>query len=329
MKNILVVKETKSQETRVALLPEDIKTLINQGFKIFVEAGAGAGVGVSDSEFEKAGATIRESNLATLFKDIDIIIRAKRADKTREIQELEYIKPGTVIVGTLDPKEKNSTHIERFRLAGLDVYSLDYLEVDKKDDLNILERMSSLTGRLAVEDAISKIDKVRKIIIIGFGSAGRSAYLKACELGFDITVFCTRKDDLVEIQKKNKAYLLDKDINNLQANQAIIQKEILDADVVISSARSNKGAPTLITDNMLKQLKDIVIVDLAISDGGNVAGSQHDSDVVFANNVIVSNVSGYPKKTPLTASKLWSTSSRLFIEKLALGDKSIASSKII
>lgn len=187
--------------------------------------------------------------------------------------------------------------------------------------------MSKLTGELALEDAITKSNKINKIVIIGYGIAGKSAYTKAQQLGYDITVFCTQKVDALAIkQDNNKAFLLDKSLDKLENNQRTILVEIMDADIVITSARSKLGAPLFITQEMLQQLKDIIIVDLAISDGGNVEGSKHDRDRVLENGVIISNVSGYPKKKPLISSQLWSESSRLFLEKLIMGKTPIIAS---
>jgi alanine dehydrogenase len=328
MKNVLLVKETKAGETRVALLPDDIYALKDHDITMYVESGAGVGVGLSDSDYEKAGAIIRASNIENLFTDIDIIVRAKRPSKDRETEEVKYIEAGTVLVGALDPKEKNSNHLELYRQAKIEAYSIDYLSVQPGDPMNLLERMSQLTGKLALDVAIKKLNQpVTKVVIIGFGAAGKSAYYRASESGYNITVFCTREIDFMAIEDNgHQAIILEKNTSQIENNRKNILAEIMDAQVVISSARSNVGAPVLITSEMLEELKDIFIIDLAISDGGNVEGSQHDKDIDMGNHITVSNMSGYPKLNPLIASKLWSESSRLFLKELLNDNQEIISS---
>jgi alanine dehydrogenase len=53
-------KETGNQEARVALVPEMLKTLIDAGFEIHVQAGAGWDAQYPDEDYRKAGALIEE-----------------------------------------------------------------------------------------------------------------------------------------------------------------------------------------------------------------------------------------------------------------------------
>ena len=62
-----------------------------------------------------------------------------------------------------------------------------------------------------------------------------------------------------------------------------------------------------------------VVIDLALSEGGNVAGSEHDRANILGNEVIVANTSGYPKAKPHEASILWSRANMLFCRLLLSG----------
>jgi alanine dehydrogenase len=53
-----IPKETKSNESRVALIPADVQELVQAGHSVFVEHNAGAEAGFPDSEYVKAGAQI-------------------------------------------------------------------------------------------------------------------------------------------------------------------------------------------------------------------------------------------------------------------------------
>ncbi len=73
---------------------------------------------------------------------------------------------------------------------------------------------------------------------------------------------------------------------------------------------------------LLEMKKGSVIVDLALSEGGNVEGSEHDATRILGNDIKVTNTSGYPKAVPREASQLWSRASLLFIG-LLIDEKSI------
>ena len=58
MKKVLVCKESLPAETRVALIPDDIKKLTGMGFEFTVVSGAGLKSGFEDADYEQAGAKI-------------------------------------------------------------------------------------------------------------------------------------------------------------------------------------------------------------------------------------------------------------------------------
>ena len=53
------VRETKNHEYRVGLTPESVHELAAHGHDLLVEAGAGLGIGATDSDYARAGATVR------------------------------------------------------------------------------------------------------------------------------------------------------------------------------------------------------------------------------------------------------------------------------
>ena len=79
-----------------------------------------------------------------------------------------------------------------------------------------------------------------------------------------------------------------------------IRGQFADADIVITTARrAGQKAPLLINEETLKNMKPgSVIVDLALTEGGNVYGSENDKTKVLDNGVIVTNCTGYPKQIP-------------------------------
>lgn len=80
-KIIGLAKEVESPENpgaleqRVALIPADVKKLIDAGSTVFVEEDAGIGVGFSNEEYLHAGATIVSHE--DLYTNKDLIVKFK------------------------------------------------------------------------------------------------------------------------------------------------------------------------------------------------------------------------------------------------------------
>ena len=333
--SILLVKETRAGEQRVALLPQDVKHLTALGHRVVVESGAGMGVGQDDAAYLDAGGEVRgegRDDYADLFADINLVVRVKRAQAERERLELVALRPGVVMVGALDPNEVGSDHVQRYQAAQLQAYSLDYLDIPRDNPMNILSQMSQLTGKLALQDAIAKCNrKVKHAVIIGFGAAGEAAFYEAVKRGLHTTVFCTRVAQKNIIEQHNAtAILLDKTAP-LADNQQLILEATRQADVVLTAARSRLTvSPILIPATTLAQLQPgTVIVDLALSDGGNVEGALHDETRVTDQGVIITNVSGYPKQVPQESSAIWSRASVLFIEQLGQQNPLVKTARIV
>lgn len=321
MFSILIVKETRAGETRVAMTPADVSELTRLGHAVYVESNAGRAAGFLDQDYVNANAHIRQlkdqspKSFNYLFSDITHVVRVKRPERAREILESQSIAKNTLMIGALDPLEEYSPHLEEYQRAGIEMHSIDQLALPNDHPMNILSAMSKIAGRLALYDALKKMQRsVNKIVIIGFGSAGQSAFDEAVKLKLPVSVMLRNKNQMREITNAGGiAILID---NNIGA-------EVSNADIVITAARkNNESAPILITQQILQQMRaGTIIVDLALSEGGNVAGSKHDQTLTLGNDVIVTNISGYPKAEPHTASVLWSQATLLYLQHLILSIK--------
>ncbi len=322
MLNCLIPKETRAGETRVALIPSDAALLIQRGVQVFLEHDAGVQAGFTDHDYERLGVRIRflqdESltSYAALFEDINLIVRVKRAAVERERLEIRVMQPGTVMMGALDPLESNSSHRHDYQSAGLIPLSIDQLDLPVNDPMNVLAAMSRIAGRLAMIDAVEKCQRpIHKVVILGYGVIGQAAFAEARQQGLSITVMLSNAQAAAEIIAQGGHVVLLAKQDALAQQQMMVCDTLLDADVVISSARhANQQAPLLIPETTLACMQPgSVIVDMALSEGGNVAGSEHDATVSLGNGVLVTNVSGYPKAAPHLASQWWSSASRHFL----------------
>ena len=97
--NVSVPKEVASGERRVALVPEVVERLIQNGMQVTIEAGAGAGAHHPNAAYEEAGASIGDG-----FSG-DVI--AKVAPPSAE--EIARLGQGSVLVGFLQPLTASDT----------------------------------------------------------------------------------------------------------------------------------------------------------------------------------------------------------------------------
>lgn len=320
---IAVVRETKKGEQRVALVPSAVESLCKRGFKVVVEAGAGIGAGFEDAKYVEAGAEILVvpegdedtllDGLKRLFEGKSLVCRVKRAERSREILEakaLANVAPGAVLVGFLDPVDRVTPHVEEWRnLDVLSTISLDSLGLESSDPGNALARMSELTGILAVDDALSHLPsgldlKQQTAAILGPGVCGVAATRHAVEKGFGKVFLVGHRPAHEEAAQAAGGTFLQ-----LPAEEptTFLQKELQGTRLVIAAARrAGTPAPKLLDVSVLQALAEgAVVVDLALTEGGNVIGSKSDSTLTLE-GVTVTNVTGYPKREPGKASTAYS-----------------------
>lgn len=329
---IFLLKESRNNEKRVALIPSDVAQLINLGVMVYVEDSAGVWAGYSNADYLLAGARIRQINYDQIdsyrqaFSDIDIIVRVKRPDRAREKIENRVIKPHTKMVGLLDILERDSEHISEYQQAKIEYYSLDQFIFPANTPMDSLKEMSRIAGKLALKHAIETFNApVRHVSIIGNGEAGTATSQECMKRNIPHTVITSNlsKSKLLSLQGINNV-VIERNLP-LKLRQDKVYQAIKDADIVITAASTAwAAAPILIPELTLLKLKSgTVIVDLAVSDGSNVFGSKHDETVTLANNVKIINVSGYPKELPVESSQAWSIASYYFLHLLLTSHDSL------
>lgn len=319
----LLVRETRAGETRVALTPDAVRRLHSSGIAMAFESGAGVCAGFSDDDFEAAGAQRRDTvadddveAMRALFEGVHTVVRVKRASAVRERAEIAaFGQIATVrrMVGALDTLERGSSHVQAWQALGIDVVSLDQMP-----DVGLLRAMSELTGALCLRDAVRRCAPARPVCIalIGFGVSGRSALLAALQHDSveRVVVLGRRASDVQDDRRVH--FVAAEPEAPLTEQQRVVRDLVIDADIVVASARrSNTPAPLLIpTATLLAMKPGAVVVDLALTEGGNVEGAQHDQTLTVG-SVQVCNVSGYPKAQPNKASQLWSDATLRFFAK--------------
>lgn len=328
MNKILVCVEPE-EETRVALIPADIKKLIAMNLDVAVVSGAGVKSGFSDDDYVQAGATIVATNEEG-YNVSDIVVRIIKPDSVAGLSE------NTLHVSYLDPFNEKQL-LSEMVAQKVQAVSLEMIpRTTLAQKMDVQSSQTSLAGYVAVVNAATKLPKIfpmmmtpagtispAKVFIIGVGVAGLQAIATAKRLGARVEAFDTRpvveeqvkslgakfvKIDLGEMGQTEQGYAKE-----LTPEQIAIQREgqakvCEKSDIVITTAKLfGRKAPILVTEAMLDRMAPgSVVVDMAVSTGGNVEGSRLDRDVIRPNGVRIISGDMLERQVPYDASKMLS-----------------------
>jgi NAD(P) transhydrogenase subunit alpha len=335
---IFVPKEIDPIETRVPILPGVAAKLAGLGAKIEVEQGLGNKLNCSDSDYERAGATISCDRILSL-KEADLILRVRKPP----LDEIDALKEGCIHVSFLDPFNERELvlRLASARVTAVSMEMIPRTAVAQKMD--VLSSQANLSGYVAVILAAAISDRIfpmlitpagtikpLRVFIIGVGVAGLQAIATARRLGASVEAFDTRpvveeqvkslgarfvKTDLGETGEAAGGYAKPLTPEQLRKQRDKMAKHIAQADVVITAAQVfGKKAPIIVTAEMIRQMRPgSVIVDTAIETGGNVECSKYNEEIEVS-GVKVIGFANLPGRVPVHASEMFSNNLGAFIE---------------
>lgn len=318
-------------ETRTALVPDHAAKLVKLGAQVMVERGAGAAAGFSDAAYAAAGAVLENRNAVLAAGDFIFTVRGLSAADAKEV------KAGAVLAGLLDPFN-SAENLQAFAAHGVSAISMEMLpRTTKAQKMDVLSSQASLAGYVAVMLAAEKLPRIfpmmntpagtllpARVFIIGAGVAGLQAIATARRLGAKVEAYDTRP--VVEEQVKSlgaRFVTLDLGGENGQTAQGYAQaltpeqiarqqegmKRVCAAsDVVITTALLfGRKAPTLVTADMIAEMKPgSVVVDLAVDGGGNVEGIT-PGEITVQNGVTLVGLRNLAGRVPAHASQMFSS----------------------
>ena len=228
-----IAKEKTKDEVRVALLPEEVNSLIKAGHQVFVEKNAAAGIFVSDEDYIKTGAQIEEDPLQIYNKDIVVKLKAPQP------QEFELLKIKNNIVVSMFHSPQNPWNLDLLKAANSTVVALETIKNQAGERLVNCNRMTGEQAMLMALHHSLKTPEECKILMLGYGEVALGALRDALSLGAYVKVlrrnefqhikhFMKDKDMLVNAikwpkeKRKNKEYLVTRDMLQLLSPGAIV-----------------------------------------------------------------------------------------------------------
>ena len=336
MKKVLVCREKDERETRVSLIPDDVKKLISMGFEIKVVSKAGLKSGFSDEAYKNAGAQIVDSE-ESAYSDSQIIVRIMKPESIKGIQK------DTLHLSYMDPFNQKEL-LNEFASQGVQAVSLEMIpRTTLAQKMDVQSSQTSLACYVAVLNAASHLPKAlpmmvtpagtinpARVFVIGVGVAGLQAIATAKRLGARVDAFDTRpvveeqvkslgasflKIDLGEMGQTAQGYAKELTPEQI-AKQKEAQAKICEkSNIVITTAKVfGRKAPRLIEKNVLdRMMPGSIVVDMACSTGGNVEGSKLFENVVTENGVTIMSGDMLERQVPYDASKMFSGNITAFL----------------
>ncbi|OQX75437.1 MAG: hypothetical protein B6D61_10365 [Bacteroidetes bacterium 4484_249] len=343
--NIGVIKETKTDETRVALQPFQVKVLIANGHKIYVENNAGVLAGFPDDEYVVNGAEIKDKKY--ILDKCKLILKIK-APLDNEYND--YTKDH--IIFTYLHFDENILPDKIRELIKSGFMGIAYEWVEESGRYPLLEPMSKLTGYLFAQKAVEFCTKYKGIIcgkhedylkganvlIIGLGTIGLSSLKFCMDNNLKISVldknlatvnirinerFKTNKIDYIE---KYSIELISFNNSDPLKTKAELEKTINKYDIILNCAVRRPDMPKdkleyLIDRQMIQTMEPYsVICDTTACDNDLIetcVSSEEVDKIDIINDVVHYSCDHLPSIVGKSATELLTSQTFPFILEIA------------
>ncbi|CAN5632495.1 alanine dehydrogenase [soil metagenome] len=269
-----IPKETAFQENRVALIPDAVGVLVDNGHEVIVETTAGEGSKYSDRDFSEAGAHIAYEK-EEVYK-APILIKSAPVIE----QDLPHLQMNQTIISPIHLSILQKPIIEQMMAKRITALGFENLK-DDSGTYPIVRSMSEIAGSAVMLLAgqylgspnngkgvllggISGIPPT-KVIIIGAGVVGEFATRTALAMGASVKVF------------DNNVYRLKRLQNNLGVRvwtsvmePRILAKQLKTCEVAVGALSNENGrSPIVVTEEMVMVMRPgSIIIDVSIDRGG-------------------------------------------------------------
>ena len=250
------------------------------------------------------------------------------------LDDINHVKQDALIVSFLDPFNEVEL-ISELKNRSISSISMELVpRTTRAQKMDALSSQANLAGYSAVIIASNYLEKAlpmmmtaagtispSKVFVVGVGVAGLQAIATAKRLGARVEAFDTREEvedqvkslgarfvkiDLGETEQTSQGYAKALTADQIKKQQEGMKKVCSSSDIVITTAQVfGRPAPKIITAEMVEAMHPgSVVVDMAVSSGGNVEGSKKGEIVDIKGIKIIGNVN-LPGEVPTHASQVY------------------------
>jgi NAD(P) transhydrogenase subunit alpha len=322
---LAVPQETAPGERRVAMEPGVAAKLTKLGLKLTMQRGAGAQARFADEAFADVEFV---DDAATLYGQADIVFRVQAP----EIAEVEQMKEGAVLVGTLHPHRQPEL-VAKLRDKKITSFAMELIpRISRAQSMDVLSSQAAIAGYKAaimgsdlacrffpmLTTAAGTI-RPSKVVVIGAGVAGLQAIATARRLGAMVEGYDVRSATKEQVQSLGAkfielsikaegegGYARELTDDEKRQQQEELAGYIAKADVLITTAAvPGRPSPKIIPVATVEGMKaGAVIVDLAAEGGGNCELTQ-PGETIDHQGVIIHAPLNVPSQVPYHASEMY------------------------
>jgi len=272
--SIGIPNDKKNDEKRVALTPEAVNLMVENGNEVIVQKGAGGGANYSDKDYTENGAMITESPARVYSADAVI----KVAPFTS--QEADYLKGNQIVMSFLNVLKLSEDTLAKLIRKKVTAIALEKIR-DNNGVMPVMESMSEISGVTSILIASDYLSNHHggkgvllggitgvtptEVVIIGANTAGEYAARAAIGLGSQVKIFDQSLHNLRRFQN-----LVNQRLQTSVFHPQVLKKALRSADVLIGAIELENLRPWYyITEDMIKSMKKgAVVIDLSIDRGG-------------------------------------------------------------
>lgn len=267
-------KENAEVETRLALTPEGVAIVTEEGHNVYVQRGAGVPMSYSDLQYSEAGAILVDS--ATDVFNANIVL--KIAPPT--IEELHLMHPNATIFSMLQLSNLSSDCIRFMMKKKINAFAYELIK-DEQKAYPVVSSISEIEGTTAIAVASELMSNVHggkglllggiagitptEVVILGAGITGTVAARSALALGAQVKIFDHDINKLRKIQ-----HSLGQQVFTSVIHPNVLIRALASADAVIGNLRYISGSERfMVSEDLVKTMKQgAIIIDMSVDQGG-------------------------------------------------------------
>ena len=272
--SIGIPKENSAVETRLALTPEGVAIVVEEGHSVYVERGSGVPMQYSDLLYSEAGAFMVDS--ASEVFSADMVL--KIAPPT--IEELNMMHDRSTIMSMLQLTNLSTDCIKLMMSKKMNAIAYELIK-DEQKQFPVVSSISEIEGNTAIAVAAELMSNERggkglllggvagisptEVLILGAGIAGSVAARTAIALGASVKIFDHDINKLRKIQ-----HYLGQQVFTSVIHPAVLFKALSTADAVIGNLRYINGSERfMVSEELVKTMKPgAIIIDMSVDQGG-------------------------------------------------------------
>lgn len=269
-----VPKEVRDLETRVALTPPGVYSLVQNGHTVYIQSKAGMGSGFSDEEYRHVGGNIVYS-AAEAYGRADLVVKVARPTA----DEYRLFRPGQSIMAFFSLASASTDLCDE--LLERQITAISYELIEEDDGTRpVLLPASEIAGRLAPLIAgslmMSSIGRgvllsglpgipPASVVILGAGTLGANAAKAFLGVGAEVIVMDREVPQLRRLEQ-----MVGERITTMFSSKYNISFVARFADVIVGAVSvPGQRAPILLRREHVRQMRaGSVIIDMSVDDGG-------------------------------------------------------------